>query len=94
MRSIPAAGKTITLKLRYDNFETISRSLSLSHYTNDASEISLVTQELLKVTEFGERPVRLLGIGLSNLDINEKTKRSNSSSPLTNKAKKSVILLA
>jgi DNA polymerase-4 len=71
MRTIPAAGKTITLKLRYDNFETISRSLSLSHHTNDASEISLVTQELLKGTEFGERPVRLLGISLSNLDINE-----------------------
>ena len=71
MRTIPAAGKTITLKLRYDNFETISRSLSLFHHTNDASEISLITQELLKDTEFGERPVRLLGISLSNLDINE-----------------------
>ncbi len=71
MRTIPAAGKTITLKLRYDNFETISRSLSISHYTNDASEISLITQELLKNTEFGDRPIRLLGISISNLDINE-----------------------
>ncbi len=71
MRTIPAAGKTVTLKLRYDNFETISRSLSISHYTNDASEISLITQELLKNTEFGDRPIRLLGISISNLDINE-----------------------
>lgn len=74
MRSIPAAGKTITLKLKYDNFETISRSLSISHYTNDALEISLISQELLEVTEFGERPIRLLGISLSNLDINEENK--------------------
>ena len=29
-----------------------------------------VTQ-VISVTEFGERPVRLLGISLSNLDINE-----------------------
>ena len=81
MRSIPAAGKTITLKLRYDNFETISRSLSLSHYTNDALEIGLISQELLEVTEFGERPIRLLGISLSNLDINKEDKAQQPSSP-------------
>ena len=89
MRSIPAAGKTITLKLRYDNFETISRSLSLSHYTNDALEIGLISQELLEVTEFGgTRPIRLLGISLSNLDINKEDKAQQLSSPLTNKARK------
>ena len=60
--------------MKYDNFETISRSLSISHYTNDALEISLISQELLEVTEFGERPIRLLGISLSNLDINEENK--------------------
>lgn len=71
LRSIPAAGKTITLKLRYENFETITRSLSLSHHTNDAKEISSITKQLLQETQFEERSIRLLGISLSNLDISE-----------------------
>jgi DNA polymerase-4 len=71
MRAIPAAGKTITLKLRYENFETITRSLSLNHHTNDAKEISAVSKQLLQETAFEERSIRLLGISLSNLDINE-----------------------
>lgn len=71
MRAIPAAGKTITLKLRYENFETITRSLSLNHHTNDAEEISAVSKQLLQETAFEERSIRLLGISLSNLDINE-----------------------
>nr|WP_103664925.1 DNA polymerase IV [Gracilimonas amylolytica] len=72
MKKINAAGKTITLKVRYKDFETITRSTSISHYTNRYQEINDVVRSLLKDTEVGKRPVRLLGITLSNLNLNEK----------------------
>lgn len=72
MRKIPTAGKTITLKVRYKNFDTITRSHSLAHYTNKAEEISMIARQLLEQTEAGSREIRLLGISLSNLNLIEK----------------------
>jgi len=72
MRKIPIAGKTITLKVRYKNFDTITRSHSIAHFTNKASEISTVAKQLLEQTEAGTREIRLLGISLSNLNLIEK----------------------
>jgi len=72
MRKIPTEGKTITLKVRYENFDTLTRSLSLSHHTNKAKEISDIAKVLLEQTEAGKRPIRLLGISLSNLNLLEK----------------------
>ncbi len=67
-----AAGKTITLKVRYDDFETLTRSTSYSHYIDDARDIAETAKQLLKQTAVGERKVRLLGITLSNLNLNER----------------------
>lgn len=72
MRKIPTAGKTITLKVRYKNFDTITRSHSLAHHTNNAVEISTIAKQLLEQTEAGTREIRLLGISLSNLNLIEK----------------------
>jgi len=72
MKKINAAGKTITLKVRYKDFETITRSYSLAQYTNRYQDIMDVVRKLLDETEVGTRPVRLLGITLSNLNLNEK----------------------
>lgn len=71
MKKKSAAGKTVTLKVRYDDFETLTRSTSYSHYINDADDIAGTAKELLKQTAVGERKVRLLGITLSNLNLNE-----------------------
>lgn len=73
MKKINAAGKTITLKVRYKNFDTITRSSSLPHYTNRYSDITEAVRKLLEGTDVGNRPVRLLGIALSNLNLNEGT---------------------
>jgi DNA polymerase-4 len=73
MKKINAAGKTITLKVRYDDFDTITRSYSLPHFTNRYRDIMDVVRKLLEETEAGNRPVRLLGITLSNLNLNEET---------------------
>lgn len=65
-------GKTISLKLRYDNFETITRALTLSYYTS-AKEILLEQAvQLMEQTQAGDRKVRLLGISVSNLDSEKK----------------------
>jgi DNA polymerase-4 len=72
MKEKNAAGKTVTLKVRYDDFETITRSTSFSHYINDSKDIADTAISLLEETDVGDRKVRLLGITLSNLNLNER----------------------
>ena len=66
---LKAAGRTITLKVRYDDFETVTRSLTLMDYTNNAKDIAETAVALLKDTQAGVRPVRLLGISVSSLNL-------------------------
>ena len=54
--------RTVTVKVRYDDFSTVTRSHSLSQPTQDAARIGAWAIELLKRTEAGDRPVRLLGV--------------------------------
>ncbi|MCC5925742.1 MAG: DNA polymerase IV [Bacteroidetes bacterium] len=63
------AGKTITLKVRYDNFEIATRSLTLPDDVSDAATLHQTACNLLPLTEAGQRKVRLLGISVSNLDL-------------------------
>lgn len=66
------AGKTVTIKVRYDDFETVTRSTSFTHFISDRKDIAETAKSLLKETEAGKRKVRLLGITLSNLNINDR----------------------
>ena len=59
--------RTVTIKVRYDDFTTITRSHS-GPPTDDAGEIVNRAVALLAKTEAGRRPVRLLGAGLHNFD--------------------------
>ncbi|MBU0942946.1 MAG: DNA polymerase IV [Proteobacteria bacterium] len=67
LRSKGMGGHTITLKVRYHDFTTVTRSLSLSSPLYDAREILHHTPHLLRSTEAGKRRIRLLGITISNL---------------------------
>lgn len=62
-----AKGKTITLKIKFFDFEQHTRSHTLNHSTNCRHEIFQKITELL-YQPFPEKPVRLLGITLSNLE--------------------------
>jgi len=62
------AGRTITLKVKYRDFTQITRSETIPEPTDDGREIYSVACSLLRKTEVGERPVRLLGIGLSQIE--------------------------
>jgi DNA polymerase-4 len=65
-------GSTVTLKLRYEDFQTITRSHTLPFPTDEKGPLLEHGIKLLSKTEAGQRKVRLLGIGMSNLiEINE-----------------------
>ncbi|MCB9666294.1 MAG: DNA polymerase IV [Alphaproteobacteria bacterium] len=58
----------VTLKVRYDDFTTVTRSASLGVPTTQAAEVFEVVQGLLDRTDVGRRPVRLVGVSLGGLD--------------------------
>ena len=64
-------GKTITLKVKYSDFTLITRSETLPAATDDGQDIYSTACSLLKKTQVGKRPVRLLGISLSQLNLFE-----------------------
>lgn len=59
-------GRTMTLKARYWNFKTVTRSKTLDVPTNLGTRIYAVARELLDRVPPG--PLRLLGVSVSNLD--------------------------
>lgn len=59
------SGKTITLKIKYSDFVTQTRSKTVPYYTADIAVILEVAKELL-FQEKVKNSVRLLGISLSN----------------------------
>jgi DNA polymerase-4 len=67
MRRKGLEGKTITLKVKYHDFVQITRSVTRHKNTNDGADIYSNICSLLKKTAVGKKPVRLLGISLSNL---------------------------
>jgi DNA polymerase IV len=59
--------RTVTIKVRYSDFITVTRSHS-QQATNDPDDIGQRAVALLEKTEVGRRPVRLLGAGVYNLE--------------------------
>lgn len=59
-------GLTITLKVKYSDFQCITRSATLTTPVTDAAVIMTHVPRLLDNTEAGTRKVRLLGITVSN----------------------------
>jgi DNA polymerase-4 len=57
--------RTVTIKVRYDDFTTVTRSDTRAA-TQDADGIAHRAVALLHKTEAGRRPVRLLGAGVTN----------------------------
>jgi DNA polymerase IV len=61
------SAQTITLKVKYANFEQITRSRTLEKSTLSASNIFSTVKSLLTQTEVDKRKVRLLGVSTSKL---------------------------
>ncbi len=61
------SGRTVTLKLRYRTFETVTRSSTVLLPTGRQEQITSVAIQLLRQTWTGQTAVRLVGIGIQNL---------------------------
>jgi DNA polymerase-4 len=59
--------RTVTIKVRYADFTTITRSHTLSRATSDADVIASWAKDLVERTDAGKRPVRLLGVRVQGL---------------------------
>jgi DNA polymerase IV len=59
-------GRTVTLKIRYDDFQSVTRSRSFNREVNSREDIYETAAELLNKTEAGERKIRLVGVTVSN----------------------------
>jgi DNA polymerase-4 len=68
-------GQVLCLKIKYDNFENFSKSISLATMTNDRDTIYHYSEQLLIQHWDGKRKIRLLGIGLNKLDTEYKTEQ-------------------
>ena len=59
--------RTVTIKVRYSDFTTITRSHTQMPPTRNADDIAMRAVALLDRTDAGRRPVRLLGVSVHNL---------------------------
>jgi DNA polymerase-4 len=60
--------RTVTIKVRYSDFTTITRSHSKTPATRDGEDIAQRAVKLLERTDAAGRPVRLLGVSVHNLE--------------------------
>jgi DNA polymerase-4 len=58
--------KTISIKIKYDNFKQITRSKSFSDAVEEFPIIYQVCLDLLTKSDVLNRPIRLIGVSLSN----------------------------
>ena len=72
-------GRTVTLKIKYNNFKLITRSRSINSSTDNAETIAMHARQLLETTLPTPRGIRLLGISLSK--FNDITPVPDSSNP-------------
>ena len=59
--------RTVTIKVRFANFATVTRSHTAAAPTRDPGEIAARALTLLERTDAGRRPIRLLGAGVHGL---------------------------
>lgn len=59
--------KTVTIKVRFNNFRTITRAHTLEDASDSLNDIWVAALKLLEAVDI-ERPVRLVGVKASNLE--------------------------
>jgi nucleotidyltransferase/DNA polymerase involved in DNA repair len=68
LRRKDLAGATVTVKLRWEGFETVTRQRTLHEPVNTLEGIWPVARELFRAADQPEKRVRLVGVTLSALD--------------------------
>ncbi len=67
LRKNDLAGSTIKLKIRWPDFTTLTRQITLQHRTDQKDEIASAALDLLKSVRKPNQAVRLIGVGVSGL---------------------------
>jgi DNA polymerase-4 len=75
MREDGYRGRTVTLKIRFSDFETHTRSISLREPVDSEETIRRTVFECLKKVELKKR-VRLIGVRVSNLEKQDRGPRN------------------
>lgn len=70
MRKSKISGKTFVIKIRFDDFTTITRSKTLPRATHSEGAIFSLASDLFRAN-VGDRKIRLVGVGLHHLDEEE-----------------------
>jgi nucleotidyltransferase/DNA polymerase involved in DNA repair len=71
MRREGIRGRTVNLKIRLAPFDTHTRSHTLAHPVHDMQAVRDTVLRLFRSFDRGGRPVRLVGVGVSNLHRQE-----------------------
>jgi DNA polymerase IV len=66
-------GKTVTLKVKYEDYKQVTRSRTVAESVQEAEQMLDLAVELLDTTEAAKKAVRLLGISISSLDSEEES---------------------
>jgi DNA polymerase-4 len=64
--------RTVTLKIKYHDFHSITRRRTLDDFVRSAGEVYAVARDLLDRTDAGRVPIRLAGLALSTFTRKER----------------------
>ena len=70
LRKADLVARTISIKVRFGDFTTITRSVTPTSATDSGTQISTLAQELLSKIDVG-RGIRLLGVGATGLETEQ-----------------------
>ncbi|MEO0834612.1 MAG: DNA polymerase IV [Cyanobacteria bacterium J06642_3] len=67
-----ASGRTLTLKVKFADYQQITRSRTFENCISNLDMIIIEAVKLLEIVELKDKSIRLLGISLSNLNERQK----------------------
>ena len=76
--------KTITLKVRFEGFQTFTRSKSYAYHIQNEKCVLNIILELFKEFSIYKKKIRLVGIKLSNFEKNQKVRQTDLMSYIPN----------
>ena len=59
-------GRTLTLKVKFLDFQQITRSITADHILRTKDDILPLAKQLMQSVEYHSHPIRLIGLGVSN----------------------------
>lgn len=72
MKKYDIQGKTVTLKIKYNDFEQHTRGKTFTDYISESNEIYMIAETLFYAPIPPYKSVRLLGLQISNLEDKDK----------------------